>query len=115
MYRKSMAATSSSGERCESSCQSGTPTSFAHRSQTAFTTAPAARWMTPFSGPSQRSWSSETSERQKLRMSPVIPSSVRPATRGSRARIAATQTSVPRPFVKVSPWPLRSSSVWRTT
>ena len=31
------------------------PSSFAHRSHTAFTIAPVARWITPFSGPSQRS------------------------------------------------------------
>ena len=72
---------------------------------------------TPFSGPSQRSWPSDTSERQKERMSPVIPSRLRPTTSGSSARMAATQTSVPRPHVKVSPWPESSSSesVCRTT
>ena len=97
--------------------RAGHPRLFAQRSQTALTTAPTARCMTPFSGPSQRSWPSDTSERQKPRMSPVIPSSVRPTTSGSSARMAATQTSVPRPFVKVSPWPVssRPESVWRTT
>ena len=100
-----------------SSCQSGLPSRFAQRSQTALTTAAVARWMTPFSGPSQRSCLSETSERQKPRMSAVMPSSVRPTTSGSSARTAATQTSVPRPLVKVRPWPSRpsSASVRRTT
>ena len=103
MYRKSIAFTTASGGSSERSFQSGTPRLFAHRSQTAFTIAAAARCMTPFSGPSQRSWSSETSERQKLRMFAVMSSSVRPTTSGSSARAAATQTSVPRPFVNVRP------------
>ena len=93
-----------------SSFQSGLPSRFAHRSQTALTTAAVARWMTPFSGPSQRSCVSETRLRQKPRMSAQIASSVRPTTSGSSARAAATQTSVPRPLVNVRPWPSRPSS-----
>ena len=44
-----------------SSFQSGLPAVFAKRSQTALTTAAVARWITPFSGPIQRSWLSPTS------------------------------------------------------
>ena len=81
---------SPSGERFASSCQSGWPARLARRSQMALTTAAVARWTTPFSGPSQRSWLSEARLRQNARMSPVMPSSVRPTTNGSSARIAAT-------------------------
>ena len=93
-----------------SSFQSGFPWSLAERSQTAFTTAAVARWMTPFSGPSQRSCVSEARLRQKPRMSALIDSRLRPTTIGSSARIAARQTSVPRPVVKVRPWPSMPSS-----
>ena len=101
----------------ESSFQSGLPSRLAHRSQTALTTAAVARWITPFSGPSQRSCVSDARLRQKPRMSAVIASSDRPTTSGSSARMAATQTSVPRPLVKVRPCPSSPSSspVRRTT
>ena len=65
MYRKSMHATTCSGVISASSFQRGLPSTLANRSQTAFTIAAVARWMTPFSGPSQRSWESVTSRRQK--------------------------------------------------
>ena len=39
-----------------SSFHTGLPSALAQRSQTALTTAAVARWMTPFSGPIQRSW-----------------------------------------------------------
>ena len=88
-----------------SSFQSGFPCRFAERSQTALTTAAVARWMTPFSGPSQRSCVSEARLRQKPRMSALIDSEAAPHHQGSSARTAATQTSVPRPVVNVRPWP----------
>ena len=44
------------GVMSASSFQSGLPSDFAYRSQTALTTAAVARWITPFSGPIQRSW-----------------------------------------------------------
>ncbi len=99
------------------SFQTGLRSRLAQRSQTALTMAAVARWMTPFSGPSQRSCDSPVRSRQNAAMSPVSDSSVRPTTMGSSAWTAATTTSVPRPSVKVMPWPLRpdGSSVWRTT
>ena len=48
-------ATNCSGVRSATSFQTGLPSRFAQRSQTAFTIAAVARWITPFSGPSQRS------------------------------------------------------------
>ena len=64
MYRKSTRATISAGVMSTRSFHSGLPAVLANRSQTAFTTAAVARWMTPFSGPIQRSWLSPTSARQ---------------------------------------------------
>ena len=46
-----MLATNCSGDRSHTSRQSGLPSTRAHRSHTAFTSAAVARWMTPFSGP----------------------------------------------------------------
>ena len=60
MYRKSISATCSARVMSQISCQSGLPARFANRSQRALTTAAVARWMTPFSGPIQRSWLSPT-------------------------------------------------------
>jgi len=54
MKRKSMQRTSSSGLMSASSFQSGFPSTFAQRSQTALTIAAVARWIAPFSGPIQR-------------------------------------------------------------
>lgn len=51
MYLKSMQETSSSGSRSTSSFHSGLFSIRAHKSQSAFTTAAVARWITPFSGP----------------------------------------------------------------
>jgi hypothetical protein len=49
-------------------------------------------------------------------MSSVNDSSVLPTTSGARAFIAATHSSLPRPMVKVRPWPSRSAlSVFRIT
>ena len=98
-------STSCSGVMSHSSFHSGLPSRFAHRSQTALTSAAVARWMTPFSGPSQRSCVSPVRLRQNPRMSPMIDSSVRPTISGASAWIAATHTSVPRPIVKVRPCP----------
>ena len=86
-----------------SSRQSGLPARLANRSQTALTMAAVARWMTPFSGPIQRSWLSPTRLRQNPPMSANRSSVDRPTTRGWRARTPATTTSVPRPIVNVKP------------
>ena len=50
-----MQATNCSGDMSVSSRHTGLASLRAHRSQTAFTTAPMAMCTTPFSGPSQRS------------------------------------------------------------
>ena len=85
-----------------SSFQSGLPARFAKRSQTAFTTAAVARWITPFSGPIQRSWLSPTRSRQNA--SHVAEGlDVAPDDEGPRASTPATTTSVPRPIVNVKP------------
>ena len=89
-----------------SSFHSGLPARFATRSQTALTTAAVARWMTPFSGPIQRSWLSPTSVAPEARRGRANSSSVeRPTTSGRSASTAATTTSLPRPIVNVRPWP----------
>ena len=100
-----MQRTSSAGVMSTTSFQSGLPATLAQRSQMALTTATVARWSTPFSGPTQRSWPSLVSVRQKAAMLAVISSSVLPCTSGASAWTAATQSSVPRPQVKVNPWP----------
>ena len=98
-----MSETNCSGVRSAASFQTGFPSERAQRSQRALITAARARCATPFSGPSQRSWLSWVRRRQKAPMSFVIDSRVLPTTRGLRARIMATQTSVPRPHVNVRP------------
>ena len=85
------------------SFQSGFPWRLADKSQTALTMAAVAKWMTPFSGPSQRNCVSEVRLRQNPRISALMDSRLRPTTIGSSARTAARQTSVPRPVVKVKP------------
>jgi hypothetical protein len=60
IYLKSMHLTNSSGVISATIRQTGLLSDFAHRSQIAFTTAPRARWITPFSGPIHRNWESET-------------------------------------------------------
>jgi hypothetical protein len=69
------------------------------------TKAAVARWITPFSGPTQRNCESLVSARQNPAKSRVIESSVRPTTSGASALAAATHSSLPRPMVKVSPCP----------
>src|SRR5918998_1218032 len=65
--------------------------------------------MTPFSGPTHRSWLSPVMRRQKAPKSCVNDFRVSPTTSGARASIAATHSSLPRPIVKVRPWPSRPS------
>ncbi len=60
IYLKSMHLTNSSGDISATILHTGLFNVLAHKSQMAFTTAPSARWMTPFSGPIQRSCESET-------------------------------------------------------
>ena len=81
----------------------------------ALTIAAWARWITPFSGPSQRSCVSLASLRQKPAWSAMMLSSAVPTTKGSSARIAATTTSLPRPIVNAKPWPLCAPSVFTVT
>ena len=90
-----------------SSFHKGLPSTFAYRSHTALMSAADARWIAPFSGPIHRNCCSPVMARQNPRISDVIDSRVRPTTIGARALIAATQTSVPLPSVKVRPWPSR--------
>ena len=108
-----MQATSSAELMSTSSFHSGLPVDFAYRSQTALTIAAVARWITPFSGPIQRSCESPVSRRQKAPMSANSSSASSPATSGASASIAATQTSLPRPIVNVKPCPSSSPSVRR--
>jgi hypothetical protein len=67
----------------------------------ALTTAPRARWMTPFSGPIQRSCESLTRWRQVLPQFSTRDSRVRPLIRSARWAIAVQTISLPRPIVKV--------------
>lgn len=110
-----MQRTSSAGVMSATSCQTGLPSALAHRSQAALTTAPVARWIAPLSGPIQRSWLSPVTWRQNRPMSDAIQSRSRPTTSGRSASIAATQISLPRPMVKVSPCPSSGPSVSSTT
>ena len=98
-----MTRTSASGDMSTSSFQSGLPSTLAYRSHTALTMAAVARWMTPFSGPTQRSWPSPTSSYQNAAKSSTIEASVRPTTSGPSASTAATHSSLPRPVVNVMP------------
>lgn len=50
----------SSGVKSTMSFHKGFPRLLANMSQTALLMAAVARWMTPFSGPSQRCWGSPT-------------------------------------------------------
>jgi hypothetical protein len=105
MYRKSTHEISSSGVISARSLQTGFSSTLAQRSHTAFTNAPVARWITPFSGPTHLSWDSLVRLRQNPAESAWMACNVRPSTRGARASMAATQSSFPRPMVKVSPCP----------
>jgi hypothetical protein len=69
----------------------------------------AARCMTPFSGPSQR-----TCESWVRRRANSASPGKGPITSGVRASIAARHTSLPRPMVNVKPCPSWPSSVRRT-
>ena len=71
----------------------------------ALTTAAVARCSTPLSGPSQRSWLSAAKCRAKPPRSAVISSTGSPLARRATAAMAATTSSLPRPMVKVNPWP----------
>jgi hypothetical protein len=111
-----MQSTISSGDMSASSFHSGLPSTAAIKSHTALTSAAVARWITPFSGPTQRSWGSFVRRRQKPAMSARISSSVSCSTSGARDRMAETQSSFPRPIVNVSPCPATPSrSVRRMT
>ena len=63
MYVKSTWSTISCGDSEASSRHSGWPSRRQRRSHAALTTAPMAMCITPFSGPSQRSWPSQVSSR----------------------------------------------------
>jgi hypothetical protein len=79
------------------------------------TIAPVAMWMTPFSGPSQRSCTSAESERQNATGSAWMSAIDRPTTWWARARTAAQVISLPRPLVNVKPAPSSPASVVRAT
>ncbi len=105
MYLKSIWPTSHSGSASARSCQSGLPARLAVRSQAALTTAPIAMCITPFSGPSHRSWLSPIRSRFNVPGSAQSSSTDRPITWSRSASIAATWTSLPRPMVKENPCP----------
>jgi hypothetical protein len=67
----------------------------------ALTTAPSARWMTPFSGPIQRSCESETRYRHVWPQFATREERVRPLMRSATLSIALQTISFPRPMVKV--------------
>jgi hypothetical protein len=72
--------------------------------------------MTPFSGPSQRSWLSPTSRRQKRAGAAISASRLLPTSSGASARTAPQHSSLPRPMVKVMPYPYSpGESVLSTT
>ena len=68
-----------------------------------------AMCMTPFSGPSHRSWLSCSGARAVSARSWGVPTG-RPTSSGSTACNAVTTTSLPRPMVKTKPSPSVSSS-----
>ena len=98
-----------------SSRQTGLPATLAARSQAALTTAPIAMCMTPFSGPSQRSWLSPIRAALNPPRSPATSLTLRPTTCDRSAAMAATTTSLPRPMVKHSAWPSSPSTSVRST
>jgi hypothetical protein len=71
-----MHATNCSGVMSATSFHTGLPSTLAYKSHTALTIAAVAKWITPFSGPIQRSCVSLVSRRQKPAMSAVMDSSV---------------------------------------
>jgi hypothetical protein len=62
-------------------------------------------WITPFSGPSHRSWLSLVSRAENLPRSARISATGNPTTSGASERTAATVSSLPRPTVNASPKP----------
>jgi hypothetical protein len=62
-------------------------------------------WITPFSGPSQRSWLSRVSRAENAPRSPNTSATGRPITSGASERTAATVISLPRPTVNARPKP----------
>ncbi len=72
-------------------------------------------WITPFSGPSQRSCTSAVSERQNATGSAAISATVRPRTWWASAWTAAQVISLPRPLVNVNPAPVGPPSVVSST
>ena len=98
-----------------SSRQTGLPATLAARSQAAFTTAPMAMCMTPFSGPSHRSWLSPIMPALNRPRSPMMSSTYWPTTCCRRVVIAATTTSLPRPMVKQRACPSSPSASVRST
>ena len=81
------------------------------RSQSALTTAAAAMWMTPFSGPSQRSWLSPVSSRRERRRGRRGRSSTgSPTTSGASAWMPATCDVVAAPDGEGQPVPLLAAA-----
>jgi hypothetical protein len=73
--------------------------------------APAAMWMIPFSGPSQRNCESRTNVSHTPRRSSSVPSRSRPTSVVPSDSIARHWISFPRPIVNAKPWPVRPPSV----
>src|SRR5687768_17642196 len=92
MYWKSIVDTNCSGVRSAASFQTGFFSDLAQRSQIALTTAPRARWVTPFCGPSQRSWLSWARARQNAAKSFVMPARLRPTTIRSEEHTSELQS-----------------------
>jgi hypothetical protein len=112
IYLKSMHLTNSSGDISATILHTGLFKDLAHKSQIAFTTAPSARWMTPFSGPIQRSWESETRYRHVWPQFATREERVRPLMRSATLSIALQTMSFPRPIVNVC-FRSRSQSIAR--
>ena len=64
IYRNGTHLTTSSALISATTRHTGLRSTFAHRSQSAFTTAPSARCTTPFSGPTHRIWLSDVRRAQ---------------------------------------------------
>ena len=103
MWLKSTTATSSSGDIEAISFHSGRPARLALMSHSALSTAPAAMWLTPFSGPIQRNCESCTSSRDTSPRRESMSSTSQSGRNFTTEAIAAHITSLPRPPVKVKP------------
>ena len=114
-YRKSMQSTNCAGSISVTNFQTGTPRSLAHKSHTALTSAAVARWITPLSGPSQRSCEWFVTCRQNAPMLSTMSDRLRPTTNVANASIAAQHSSLPWPIVNVMPCPSRAESVCKIT